>query len=589
MIRLMTDPHTTTFRAALYARVSTEDRQAREDSIAWQRSVAAAVIEGSGGRIVVEYLDVAVSRSLPWSRRPEAARLLSDCSRRDRGFDAVVIGEPQRAFSGAQFALTFPLFVHHGVEIWVPEVGGRVDPDSEAHDLVMSLFGGLSKAERARIQRRVRNAMQTMARAGGRYLGGRPPYGYRLVSMREHPNAEKARLGATLNRLEPDPTTAPNVQRIFRERLAGRSCSAIARMLNESDILSPSAADRARNSHRDPNGWAASAVRAILTNPRYTGHKVAPADGHVRRMRWNPPDTWIWSPEQTHQPLVDRDSWDRVQTTPNREPRAPRRHDTRYLLRGRVHCAVCGRRMTGTNQGNDRRYYRCELRRSRPGARIDHPVDVYVREQPLVEALDDWLNELFAPDRAAETARTIVQSAAHDPARKSRVDQAQHSLADARRKLAQYRAALDGGADPATVTAWITEAAAQERAVLGELEHLAAQAPAPLSVDEAVAVVDWLGGMPGLLQHADQADRAALYAALGVSATYDPRTRSAELAVAIPRSAKNVSEGGLAARSNAASHPRRAARVLMFTVARHVRRDPMTRAQCHREVDSRTG
>ena len=51
--------------------------------------------------------------------------------------------------------------------------------------------------------------------------------------------------------------------------------------------------------------------------------------------------------------------------------------------------------------------------------------------------------------------------------------------------------------------------------------------------------------MPGLLQQADQDDRVALYAALGVSATYDPATRIAELAVAIPRSAKNVSEGGL--------------------------------------------
>jgi site-specific DNA recombinase len=201
--------------------------------------------------------------------------------------------------------------------------------------------------------------------------------------------------------------------------------------------------------------------------------------------------------------------------------------------------------MTGTNQGNDRRYYRCELRRSRPGARIDHPVDVYVREQPLVEALDDWLDELFAPGRAAETARTIVEAAAHDPAHQSRVDHGQHSLAEARRKLAQYRAALDGGADPATVTAWISQAATQERAARVELEDLASQAPAPLSADEALNVVDRLGGMPGLLQQAGPDDRAALYAALGVSATYDPTTRSAELTVAIPRSAKNVSEGGL--------------------------------------------
>jgi site-specific DNA recombinase len=426
--------------------------------------------------------------------------------------------------------------VHHGVELWVPEVGGRVDPDSEAHDLVMSLFCGLSKAERARIQRRVRNAMQTMARAGGRYLGGRPPYGYRLVSMREHRNAEKARLGATLNRLEPDPTTAPIVRRIFNERLAGKSYSAIARMLNESAILSPSAADRARNSYRDPNGWAASAVRAILTNPRYTGHEVwnrqrrdydlldptAPADGHVRRMRWNGRDSWIWSPEPTHEALVDHEEWQRVQATQSREPRAAPRQATRYLLRGRVQCAVCGRRMTGATRGNDRRYYRCELRRSRPGAGIDHPTDVYVREQPLVEALDDWLDELFAPDRAAETAQTIVDAAAHDPAHQSRIDQVRRSLSDARLRLSQYRAALDGGADPTTVTAWISEAATDERSAQAELAHLATQAPAPLTADEALAVVDRLGGTAGLLVYADQSDRGALYAALGVSATYGP-------------------------------------------------------------------
>ena len=186
-----------TFRAAFYARVSTEDRQSPADSIAWQRSVAAALIDAHDGQIVAEYLDVGVSRSLPWSRRPEATRLLADCARQDRGFDALVIGEPQRAFAGTQYGLTAPILWHHHVELWVPEVGGRVDPDSEAHDLVMSLFGGLSKAERARIQRRVRNAMQTMARAGGRYLGGRPPYGYRLVPVSAHPNPEKARLGAT--------------------------------------------------------------------------------------------------------------------------------------------------------------------------------------------------------------------------------------------------------------------------------------------------------------------------------------------------------------------------------------------------------
>ncbi|VAZ96638.1 hypothetical protein LAUMK35_03411 [Mycobacterium pseudokansasii] len=69
--------------------------------------------------------------------------LLADVTGRDRGFDAVVIGEPARAFYGPQFALTFPVFTHYGVGLWVPEVGGAVDPGSEAHDLVMTLFGGM--------------------------------------------------------------------------------------------------------------------------------------------------------------------------------------------------------------------------------------------------------------------------------------------------------------------------------------------------------------------------------------------------------------------------------------------------------------
>lgn len=48
----------------------------------------------------------------------------------DGGFEAVVIGEPQRAFHSSQFGLTFPSFVHYGVSLRVPYVGGVVEPAS---------------------------------------------------------------------------------------------------------------------------------------------------------------------------------------------------------------------------------------------------------------------------------------------------------------------------------------------------------------------------------------------------------------------------------------------------------------------------
>jgi site-specific DNA recombinase len=166
---------------AFYGRVSTEDQQDPESSRGWQLSRSRALIQPAGGEVVAEYFDVGQSRSLPWKRRPEAARLLAALPDPGRGFGAVVIGEPARAFYGGQFGRTFPLFTHYRVALWVPEVGGAIDPGSEAHDLVMTLFGGLSKGERTRIKVRVRSAMEAMAADGSRFLGGRPPYGYRLV------------------------------------------------------------------------------------------------------------------------------------------------------------------------------------------------------------------------------------------------------------------------------------------------------------------------------------------------------------------------------------------------------------------------
>jgi DNA invertase Pin-like site-specific DNA recombinase len=215
-------------RFAFKGRVSTEDNQDPEASRNWQISRSRALIEPVGGIIVAEYFDIGQSRSLPWARRPQAAELLADLANPDRGFDAVVIGEPQRAFYGNQYSLTMPVFTHYGVELWVPEVGGPIDPDSEAHDLIMSVFGGMSKGERNRIRLRVRAAMAAQAAVEGRFLGGRPPYGYRIADAGPHPNPAKAADGKRLHKLEPDPQTARVVRRIFREYLGGRGLFAIA-------------------------------------------------------------------------------------------------------------------------------------------------------------------------------------------------------------------------------------------------------------------------------------------------------------------------------------------------------------------------
>ena len=92
--------------------------------------------------------------------------------------------------------------------------------------------------------------MATQTCEQGRYLGGRPPYGYRLADAGPHPNKAHAAWGRRAHRLAPDPDTAPVVKWMFAQRLAGHSAARITRALNDAGISCPSAADPKRNPHR---------------------------------------------------------------------------------------------------------------------------------------------------------------------------------------------------------------------------------------------------------------------------------------------------------------------------------------------------
>ncbi len=551
-----------TLRFAFYGRVSTEDQQDPETSRNWQRTRAQALVEAHG-HIVAEYFDIGHSRSLPWKRRSEASRLLAALKDPGRGFDAVVIGEPQRAFYGNQYSLTFPVFDHYGVGLWVPEVGGAIDATSEAHDLIMSVFGGMSKGERNRIKIRVRSAMGSQAQLEGRYLGGRPPYGYRLADAGPHPNPGKAADGKRLHTLELDATTTSVVKRIYHEYLDGYGIFAIAQGLTADGIPCPSAHDPARNTHRCGLAWSKSAVRTILTNPRYTGYQVwnkqhkheslidvdDVALGHETRLRWNERHQWVWSDQPTHPALIDRDVFTRVeQRLASRGPTSPRRagggvHHP-YVLRSLITCRACGRRMQGTyNHG--RPHYRCRFPTEYALANnIDHPKSVYVREDQILEPLDQWLATAFHPDHIEHNLHTLAESQNEQPV--PHIDQARRVIADCDRKLTQHKAALEAGADPATVAGWMNNVQAERTAAQARLAstHTSPQAGTRLTPEQIHQLVNTLGDLLTTLQQADPQDKAQVYRQLGLTLTYD-HTNKTVLAEANTVDLVTVSEGGL--------------------------------------------
>ena len=257
-------------RFAFYGRVSTEDWQDPVTSRARQREQAEAPVRGHGV-IVAEFFDAGESRTVAWARRPQAAALVAQLADPGRGWDAIVIGEYERTFYGSQYAAMAPLFEHYGTQLWMPEPEAR---STSRPSTTMTVLGLSSKREVTRTSIRVRTAMAAQTREQGRYLGGRPPYGYRLADAGPHPNKAHAAWGRRAHRLEPDPDTAPAVRWIFAQRLAGHSVARIARALNEAGVPCPSAADPGRNPHRTAAGWTLGTVTTILSNPRYTGRQV---------------------------------------------------------------------------------------------------------------------------------------------------------------------------------------------------------------------------------------------------------------------------------------------------------------------------
>jgi site-specific DNA recombinase len=314
-----------------------------------------------------------------------------------RSFDAVVVGEYERAFHRDQLTHIAAVLASCGVQLWLPETNGPVDLGSPAHQALMMLLGHQSNREILRARFRTTMAMTAQARDQSRHLGGRPPYGYRLVDAGPHPNAVHARWGRRLHRLDPDPVTAPHVRWIFAQRLTGRSTAAIARALNERGVPCPSSHDPARNKHRHGDAWTLRTVAEILANPRYTGrqvwnrhrtdhHETIPGDnrtGRPQRHLPNPKDQWVISRRAAHPVLVSEQDFVAVQAI-SATPRPDTDETRTYLLVGLLRCGLCGRLLESHGVYRSPGYRCRHGHTSARGPRPDRPKSIYVRQDTAI-------------------------------------------------------------------------------------------------------------------------------------------------------------------------------------------------------------
>jgi hypothetical protein len=284
-----------------------------------------------------------------------------------------------------------------------------------------------------------------------------------------------------------------------------------------------------------------SAVRAILRNPRYTGRQgwnrqrrdegLIDVDdvalGHETKQRWNPEGEWIWSADTVHEPLISPEVFEAAQLharagkqrAVDRKPRATGRT---YALRRLIVCGLCGRRMQGSWIAGRARY-RCRYPNEYGLAnQIQHPRNIYVREDAILPRLDAWLGGLFDPENLDATVAALA--AAGDDTTRAQIEHAERTLADCKQRLARYRAALEAGTDPAVIAQWSAEVQAEQARAANDLQR-ARQTHTPPSRDELENLIREAGDLVTILANADATDRSGLNAALGLRLTYEPDRR----------------------------------------------------------------
>jgi len=274
--------------------------------------------------------------------------------------------------------------------------------------------------------------------------------------------------------------------------------------------------------------------------------------GHQTRMRWNDAGRWIWSEEITHPPVIDAATFQEAQAILAGRGRGPCQHKPHnrprgYAFTGSLYCGVCQRRMQGQWM-NAALYYRCRLAAEYALAnQLDHPRNVYLRQDAFDAQVNDWLATVFAPARLAATIDQIMAGQQTDTDHAA-AEAAGARIEDASLKMARYRAALDAGGDPEEIGKWIAEAKAQRLAAEAELRQATASGGTVVTCQQVQALIEECADIAKDLTEAGPADMANAYSKLGLRLTYHPG-RNFVHATASPRPANKgkwfVSEGGL--------------------------------------------
>ena len=392
---------------ALYERLSRDDfgkdddQQRESNSISNQKAMLEEFAARQGFTNIVHFTDDGISGTcfdrpgfLAMMKEVEAGNVeylcIKDMSRMGR--DYLKVGQIMEILRQRGVRL---IAINDGVD------SARGDDDFTPFRNIMNEYYARDTS------RKIRSTFQSKGKSG-KHLTGTVIYGYLWNEARDQWLV--------------DPEAADVVKRIFAMTIDGYGPYQIASRLKEEKVLIPSAylaqhgeGVNKNKTFKDVYGWGSSTICNILEKREYLGHTINfKTRKHFKdkKSHYVPEDEWTIF-ENTHEPIIDQQTFDLVQKIRGNVRRYPDGWGEAAPLTGLLYCADCGGKMYvhRTNNGKRISQYTCSQYSKVPVGKLC-TTQHRINEDVVLSLVSEMLKAIaeYAKHDRAEFVRVVQEA-----------------------------------------------------------------------------------------------------------------------------------------------------------------------------------
>ena len=422
---------------ALYERLSRDDfgkdddQQRESNSISNQKAMLEEFAARQGFTNIVHFTDDGISGTcfdrpgfLAMMKEVEAGNVeylcIKDMSRMGR--DYLKVGQIMEILRQRGVRL---IAINDGVD------SARGDDDFTPFRNIMNEYYARDTS------RKIRSTFQSKGKSG-KHLTGTVIYGYLWNEARDQWLV--------------DPEAAEVVKRIFAMTIDGYGPYQIASKLKEEKILIPSAylaqhgeGVNKNKTFKDVYGWGSSTICNILEKREYLGHTINfKTRKHFKdkKSHYVPEDEWTIF-ENTHEPIIDQQTFDLVQKIRGNVRRYPDGWGEAAPLTGLLYCADCGGKMYvhRTNNGKRISQYTCSQYSKVPVGKLC-TTQHRINEDVVLSLVSEMLKAIaeYAKHDRAEFVRVVQE--AQSSQQTAEVKKQRTRLATAKQRVSELEVLL---------------------------------------------------------------------------------------------------------------------------------------------------